>query len=159
MFKALDRRPWTVPAVVFVLTAAALLVLRLFGIFVSFTSSGLRAQFYSSVTGSSSSLLGFLIAAVTILAAFGKRQTSIPQEQRREQALADARTRLVVVLLAAALSMLVTLVSASLALAGSGSPDRLLILDMLIVSGAAAGIMGITYGGIGLALAVAERAR
>ncbi len=160
MLGIVDRNPWSLPVVVFVVgTLAARLLHPILGISASFTSGALRQQVYSSLTGTSSALLGFLIAAVTILAAFGKRPTTTQADQRREEALAVARTRLVMALLAAAFFMLVILITATIALASSNYPDRLELADAVIIGGCAAGAVGLLYGGIGLGLAVAERSR
>jgi len=159
MLNAVDRRPWIVPLVVFVLVCSFALVWSRFAPPLSFTSGALRQQVYSSLTGSSSSLLGFLIAAVTILAAFGKRPTAVLADQRREEALAHARTRLVVVLLTTALMMLVVLLTASTALVLSNSPDRLVLADAVILGASAGGVLGLIYSCFGLGLAVAERSR
>ena len=160
MLRWVDRHPWSVPVSIFVLaTVIARFSQPLFGVTASFTCGPLRQQVYSSLTGASSALLGFLIAAVTILAAFGKRPTTTLADQHREEALALARMRLVLVLLAAAFFMLVVLVTASIALASSNYPDRLNFADATILGGVAAGVAGILYGGLGLGLAVAERAR
>lgn len=160
MLRLIDRNPWSVPVGASVVTAVLVMLAHpILGVAASFTSGSLRQQVYGSLTGSSSSLLGFLIAAVTILAAFGKRPTQSAQDQRREEALARARTKLVMLLLTAAVFMLIILVAASLALAASNSPDRLYFADALIVSSAAGAVTGLLYGSIGLGLAVAERAR
>lgn len=159
MLTAIDQRPWTVPVgVVAVAGIAATIWPVAFGVPISFTDGPLRQQVYSSLAGSSSSLLGFLIAAVTILAAFGKRPTSNPADQARESALAIARTKLVVVLLTAAVCMLAVLVAATLALASANFPGRLYLLDGILLAGTSAGVSGIILGGLGLGFAVAERA-
>lgn len=160
MITWLDEHPWFVPVSVFALAGAASVAYTYIAdTSLSFTNSALRQQVYASLTGSSSSLLGFLIAAVTVLAAFGKRPTRTPQERVREDRLAIARTKLVILLLVAAFFMLVVLLSASLALSLSNQSGELALLDGIILSSAAAGVVGLVHGGLALGLAVAERGR
>lgn len=159
MLRVVDRQPWVLPVGTLVLVTAAASLAPLLGIYASFTSGPLRQQVYTSLAGTSSALLGFLIAAVTILAAFGRRPTSTLADQQREESLARARTRLVGALLAAALCMLAVLVASTLALSASNHPGRLVFADALIIGGSSGGFFGILYGGFGLGLAVAERAR
>jgi amino acid transporter len=159
MLNAVDRRPWLVPLVIFIVACSFALVWSCFKQPLSFTNGPLRQQVYSSLTGSSSSLLGFLLAAVTILAAFGRRSTTTLADQRREEALARARTRLVIVLLTTALLMLVLLLAASTALTLSNSSNRLVLADAVILGAAIGGVAGLVYGCLGLGLAVAERSR
>jgi cytochrome b561 len=160
MWKAIDRQLWSVPVAIFGLTFAAVMALRGFsGVSFTFTNSPVRQQVYSSLAESSSALLGFLIAAVTILAAFGRKAATNPEEIRRENALAEARTRLVGLLLVVALLMLTLLITASVALSLSDRNDSLFIADTILVAGSFAGLVGLALGGIGLGLAVAERGK
>ena len=158
MIKWLDEHPWFVPVLAAAAAGAvAILYPHLTDSSLSFTNSSVRQQVYGSLAGSSSSLLGFLLAAVTVLAAFGKRSSGTPQARIREDRLAVARTKLVVLLLVAAFFMFVVLVSASLALALSSQPGQLALLDGLIISSVAGGLVGLVFGCIALGLAVAER--
>ncbi len=73
-----------------------------------------RKEIYSSLTGSSSGLLGFALAAVAIMAAFGRRSAETSEERQRENRLADARVGISKILLATSALLMVILVTATL---------------------------------------------
>src|SRR4051812_8305004 len=79
-----------------------------------------RQPIYASLTGSSSSLLGFAIAAVAILSAFRPRTRKSEAAKIAERRVAAARDRLVISLLATSMFLLVLLVASSLAIATDG---------------------------------------
>jgi uncharacterized membrane protein YjgN (DUF898 family) len=158
MWRTIDRNLWTLPLLVFVLSGGLVVIFDWrFHLPISFTSTPLRQQFYSSLTGSSSSLLGFLIAAVTIIAAFGRRYQATASEGRREDALATARAQIIILLLIAAMLMLFVLLAATVALSMSNSPNRLYVLDGLIIASSTAALVGVVTGAVALGLAVIER--
>jgi hypothetical protein len=115
-----------------------------------------RQQVYSSLTGSSSALLGLALAAVAILAAFSPRPAVLNGAQN-EVRLARARANLVGSLLVASFFLLVVLVTATVGLAvNSKQPGNWLVIT-LIEAAAIASILGLLLSGIGLALVIAER--
>jgi len=115
-----DRHLWSLPVLIFLLAELT------FGLWsavsskpVLLTSAPLTARqaVYSSLTGSSSALLGLAVAAVAILAAFGPRPARPGQPDRSERRLARARTIIAGSLLAASFFLLVVVITATVALA------------------------------------------
>lgn len=160
MWRAIDRNLWCLPVILFALSISLVTILNWrFHVVASFTYSPLRQQVYSSLAGSSSSLLGFLIAAITIIAAFGRRHQTIVEEIRRERILAAARAQIVILLLVAATFILFVLLASTIALSASNAPNRLYVLDGLILSSSIAALVGIITGAAALSLAVIERGR
>lgn len=117
-----------------------------------------RQQVYTSLTGSSSALLGLALAAVAILAAFGPRPAPAGQS-RREAQLARARTNLIGALLAASFFLLVLLITATVALAMDARVSGNGAVTSLIESAGTASVVGLILSGLGLTLVIAERSR
>ena len=115
-----DRHLWSLPVLIFLLAELA------FGMWSAMSSKPVllaaapltaRQAVYSSLTGSSSALLGLAVAAVAILAAFGPRPAGPGQPSRSERSLARARTIIAGSLLAASFFLLVVVITATVALA------------------------------------------
>lgn len=162
MVRWVDRNLWSIPVVTFILIEACMITWQGFvdePILLARATPGTRQAIYSSLTGSSSALLGFSIAAVTILAAFGQKQHSLETAQILERHLSEARNRLMGALLTASLFLLLLLVTATCALAIDSEKVGSSIINALIFGSAGASLLGLVVGGLGLALAVVERSR
>ncbi|MFI7332827.1 hypothetical protein [Micromonospora aurantiaca (nom. illeg.)] len=162
----IDRKPWTIPVIAFPIAAVLLTAWSHLSdqpVLLSASDKATRQQVYSSLTGSSSALLGFAIAAVAILAALAPRRPDNPSDRARnsevaqEKNAARARTKVIWTLLATSLFLLVILVTASIAIAvdtrSVGNP----LITVVIASASFASIAGLLFGGLGLSLAVVER--
>ncbi|MEV4598347.1 hypothetical protein AB0K15_13145 [Amycolatopsis sp. NPDC049253] len=118
-----------------------------------------RQQIYSSLASSSGSLLGFTIAAVTILAAFGQVKMPSREQRGREKDLAKAREIVSGALLVSALLLLAVLLVSTVLIGVDSSehaPETWIIIDLSLSLGA---VLGLIIGGFGLALAILERNR
>jgi hypothetical protein len=160
----LDRHLWTVPILTFVAAEIGLSIAQaaMSGpALIAQTQPSIRQQIYSSLTGSSSSLLGFLIAAVAILAAFGPRTTSRVDRDsaHRERSLAGARSQLMSFMLTTSFFLLVVLVGSSLGLAIDARTVGNPVFCCVVLGGVLASVVGILISGFALALAVVERSR
>lgn len=158
----IDRNHWFVPVLFFVGSGLLLIIwcARSRGpILISDLAVPVRQQMYSSLTGTSSSLLGFIMAAVAILAAFGPRSTGSPNMQESEKKFARARGRIIISLLVTGVFLLVVLVTASLALATDTRANGNSAILVILASSSIAGVLGLLLSGLGLSLAVIERSR
>ncbi|MEU8048357.1 hypothetical protein [Micromonospora haikouensis] len=171
----LDRNMWVFPVITFVASEAILIIWVLISdapILLSAARPEIRQQFYSSLTGTSSSLLGFSVASVAILAAFAPRKKSdepaggYPQAgyvrlegQISEADLANARGYVAVTLLVTSFFLLLLLIIATLALSLQPKHNANAALTSLTLGTAMASLVGLVFGVLGLALAVIERAR
>ncbi len=157
-----DRNLWSVPATVFVLAEATLSIWSAASkapVLLAAASITTRTQVYSSLTGSASALLGLMIAAVAILAAFAPRPDGASQLTKREQQLTRARTIVISALLASSFFLLVLLITATVGLAVDSRQVGNSAITTLIEATAAASALGMLLGGTGLALVVVERSR
>lgn len=155
----IDRRLWVAVPLAFLgveLAQVTWATLSERPVLLARSSSEVRADLYSSLTGSSGALLGFTIAAVAILVTFAPRHGS-GVDVTREDNLGRARRKLVGVLLATAAALGFTLVCATLALGIDRGDSARSWLEQLVVSGAVASMLGLTLGGLGFTLAVLER--
>jgi hypothetical protein len=158
----IDRNLWSVPVLVFLTLQLALSVwsaTRRTPVLLASAPLTARQQVYTSLTGSSSALLGLALAAVAILAAFGPRPAHAGEQARDETRLARARIGLIGALLAASFFLLVVLITATLALAVDSKPTGNSAITTLIESAGAASVVGLIISGLGLALVIAERSR
>lgn len=157
----IDRNLWSVPALVFLLTEAVLLSLGAASripILLCSAKPEIRQQLYSSLSSTASSLLGFAIAAVAILAAFNPRRKSTNNLGRpSEKQLSRARGYVSVSLLATALFLLILLVTVTFALSLEPKKNGSLGLTSIVLSSATASLVGLLASGVGLALAIVER--
>ncbi|GIF75298.1 hypothetical protein Asi02nite_48160 [Asanoa siamensis] len=104
-------------------------------------------------------MLGFVMAAVAILAAFGPRAGTSHAMQGAERRFARARGHIIVSLLATGAFLLVLLVTASLALATDTKPDGNPFVLVVLLGSAVASTVGLMLSGLGLSLAVIERSK
>ncbi|MEU2984935.1 hypothetical protein ABZ647_11095 [Micromonospora aurantiaca] len=171
----LDRNMWVFPVLTFIISETALIIWGLLSsapILLSAAKPEVRQQFYSSLTGTSSSLLGFSVASVAILAAFAPRKTEngVPdgyprgaparlEGQVSEEELAEARGFVAVTLLVTSFFLLLLLIAASVALSLQPKHNANPWLAGLTLGSALASLVGLALGVLGLALAVIERAK
>ena len=158
----IDRHLWSVPILVFLVTELALLVWSATSrgpVLLAAAPADSRQQIYSSLTGSSSVLLGLALAAVAILTAFGPRAARAGVQARSETQLARARTTLVGSLLVASFFLLVVLITATLALAVDSKHIGNGAITTIIEGSVVASVLGLLIGGLGLALVIAERSQ
>lgn len=161
IFRWLDRNPWLVPILVFLAAGLALGIWSADStkpVLLATAPLAARQQVYTSLTGSSSALLGLALAAVAILTAFAPRQSRAGQSDASETRLAHARTNLIGSLLMASFFLLVILVTATAAIAVDAAAGNSVIMTIIEGSGAAS-IVGLLMSGLGLALVIAERSR
>jgi len=155
-----DRHLWSVPVLIFVLAGLGLglwAAVSTRPVLLAAAAPSSRAAMYSSLTGSSSALLGLAIAAVAILTAFSPRPTRSGEPSRSELRLARARTIITGSLLAASSFLLVLLVTATVAVAVDVQPAGNGAITTLIEASGVASVAGLLVGGFGLALAIIER--
>lgn len=112
-----------------------------------------RSDVYSSLSSSSGALLGFTIAAVAVLVAFGGPASS----GSREASIVAARRKLVGVLLVTAAFLASTLVLSTVALGVDRAAAGHEWLEHLTLASAGASVVGLAVGGLGFTLAVLER--
>ncbi|MGC5363058.1 hypothetical protein ACPXCE_15460 [Streptomyces sp. DT24] len=118
-----------------------------------------RKDIYSSLTGSSSGLLGFALAAVAIMAAFGRRSGESQEIRERENNLADARVGISKVLLVTSILLMVLLVAATVAIGADRGKVGNFSLTSIVVSSAVSSLIGLLVSGAGLTLSLMERSR
>ena len=162
IFRWLDRNPWLVPILVFLAAGLALGIWSADStkpVLLATAPLAARQQVYTSLTGSSSALLGLALAAVAILTAFAPRQSRAGQSDASETRLAHARTNLIGSLLMASFFLLVILVTATAAIAVDAEPAGNSVIMTIIEGSGAASIVGLLMSGLGLALVIAERSR
>jgi hypothetical protein len=112
-----------------------------------------RGDLYASLSSSSGALLGFTIAAVAVLVAFGGPAGPSP----RDANVHAARRKLVSVLLVTAAFLGSALVLSTIALGVDRAAAGHEWLEHLTLAAAAASAVGLAIGGLGFTLAVLER--
>lgn len=158
----LDRHLWVIPLLVFLAVEVALVGIHIFDTdkpLLASVDMENRKEIYSSLTGSSSGLLGFALAAVAIMAAFGRRGVSTQESRDRENALADARVGISKVLLATSVFLMVILVAATVAIGIDDKKAGSFTLTSVITSAAVSSLVGLMVSGAGLTLSLMERSR
>ncbi|CAM5256576.1 hypothetical protein SAVIM40S_00629 [Streptomyces avidinii] len=156
----IDRHIWFVPIFFFIGVELALIVtdlVRREPFLLAAVAAEKRKEIYTSLTGSSSGLLGFTLAAVAILAAFGPRATQNHEQQTRETALADARVGISKALLATALMLMTVLVIATVSLGVDVGKTGGLAVTSLTLAAGTASVVGLLVSGAGLTLSLIER--
>ncbi len=157
-----DRHLWAFPVLVFLLAELA------FGVWSAASSKPVllaaaplsaRQAVYSSLTGSSSALLGLAVAAVAILAAFSPRPARTGEPSRIERSLARARTIIAGSLLVGSFFLLVAVIMATVALGVDSRHAGNSAITTLIEASGIASVVGLLIGGIGLAFVIVERSR
>lgn len=151
----LDRNLWMVPILVFLAIGVGLAVWSALSRTPVLLAAPVTArdEVYSSLTGSSSALLGLAVAIVAILVAFA------PKPNPAETQLAQARAILIGSLLVASFFLLVILVDATVALAVDSKHIGNWALTTILEASGAASVIGLLVGGFGLALVIVERSR
>lgn len=158
----LDRHLWVLPILVFLIIETAFIATRFLknGAFLlAQLDTENRKEIYSSLTGSSSGLLGFALAAVAIMAAFGRRTASTPDQHNRENRLAEARVGISKILLATSVLLMVILVASTLAIGIDDSKTGSFTLTSIVTSAAISSVMGLLVSCAGLTLSLAERSQ
>lgn len=162
MIKWIDRNLWSVPVAFFILAVSGFTIAQVecgHPLLLSSAQAAARQSLYSSLAGTSSSLLGFVIAAVAVLAAFTPREVESSRGRMQEKLLAKARTQLITALLSTSFFLLMVLITSSLALVVDlhkvGNPT----LTTIILGSVISSVVGLTIGGLGLALAIIEYSR
>jgi hypothetical protein len=158
----LDKHLWILPVTFFAVPEIILVILRYSShrrVFLNAISAADRQNIYSSLTGSSSGLLGFALAAVAILAAFGRKATQSQADRTRENALADARLGISKVLLATSFFLMVVLICATVGMGVDNSKVGNFVLASVIFSSSLSSLIGILVSGAGLTLSLVERSR
>ena len=162
IFRWLDRNLWLVPILVFLAAGLALGIWSAVStkpVLLATAPLTARQQVYTSLTGSSSALLGLALAAVAILTAFAPRPARADQAAASETQLAHARINLIGSLLVASFFLLMILVTATVAIAVDAKPSGNSVITTIIEGSGAASIVGLLMSGLGLALVIAERSR
>lgn len=158
----IDRHLWALPIIIFVITEVGFILahsLKGDALLLARLDAGRRKDIYSSLTGSASGLLGFALAAVAIMAAFGRRSVAAPEERERENRLADARVGISKILLATGVLLMVILVAATV---GIGVDDRkvgLFSLTSVVMAAGFSSVIGLLVSCAGLTLSLVERSR
>lgn len=158
----IDRNLWILPFLSFLLTELVLIALHYTQgdpLLLAKIKTENRKEMYSSLTGSSSGLLGFALAAVAIMAAFGRRSTSTQDDRQRENQLADARVGISKILLATSLFLMTILVTATVAIGVDDQKSGSFALTSVITSSVASSLIGLFVSCAGLVLSLAERSR
>jgi hypothetical protein len=157
-----DKNLWSTPVAVLIVTeliVTPLQVLRSRGVLVESISKDARENLYSSLSGSSSGLLGFALAAVAILAVFSPRKTANRTARIREEDLATARVQVIGTLLATSFMLLVVLVVSSLGIALDSKGEANPVIANLAFCCSCASVVGLFLGGLGMGLSVLEKNR
>ncbi|HEY1211990.1 MAG TPA: hypothetical protein VGE93_00020 [Bryobacteraceae bacterium] len=159
MLKRLDKSLWLLPIGLFLLAEITLCGFYFANdsLLIAAIGPSTRKDLYSSLTGSSAALLGFVLAAVTILASFGLRDTKSAESHRREVRMTSARTIIVKCLLATAALLMLILICATVGLAIDVKKHGNIGLTSLTASASFGSLVGILVSGGGLTLAVMER--
>jgi hypothetical protein len=157
-----DRHLWSFPVLVFLVSELGLGVWSAASsrpVLLAAAPLNARQAVYSSLTGSSSALLGLAVAAVAILAAFSPRPARTGTPSRSELRLAHARTTIGSSLLVASFFMLMVVIAATVALAVDTTRAGNSALATLIEASGFASVAGLLVGGIGLTFVIVERSR
>ncbi|MFB6948662.1 hypothetical protein ACFCXP_03405 [Streptomyces niveus] len=158
----LDHHLWILPFLIFSAIEAglaAVFFIKSKGFLLAGVDSENRKEIYSSLTGSSSGLLGFSLAAVAILAAFGRRAGVTPESRARENRLANARVGISKVLLSTSVLLMTLLVAATVGIGIDGAKVGNFPLTSIVVSAAISSLVGLLVSGAGLTLSLMERSR
>jgi len=158
----IDRNLWVVPTIMFLLVEVALFIWSKASskpFLLSSLAPSLRQPVYSSLTGTASALLGFVIAAVAILAAFGPRTPKTASAQALEKQIAAARDRIVALFLVTAVFLLLVLVVATIGIATDTRKVGNPVINLFTMGGSAASLFGLLVSGATVTLAVLERSR
>lgn len=151
---------WSIPIGVFLASATAITAFTTVNggpILLASVNASLRKDIYSSLTGSSSGLLGFCLAAVAILAAFTPRRGNTSTSRHYERNMANARSDIAKCLLTTSLFLIFILVSSTIGIGVDSSPAGNLIISSIATSAGFASVTGILISGAGVTLSILER--
>lgn len=157
-----DRNLWATPLTLFIAAEAILIPLQLNsekGVLIEAISEDARGDLYSSLSGSSSGLLGFALAAVAILAVFSPRRTESRAARIREENLATARVKVIGTLLTTSLMLLAVLIASTMGIALDSGKRGNPILGNLVFCCSLSAAIGLLLGGLGMGLSVLEKNR
>jgi hypothetical protein len=158
----IDRHLWSIPVLAFLVTELALSLWSAESrrpVLLAAPAPLTRQQVYASLTGSSSALLGLVLAAIAVLAAFGPLPARTGGQARNEKSLTRAREGLVGSLLAAAFFLLMILITATLGIAVDSRHVGNSVITTFIEGSIVASVLGLLISGLGLALVIAGRSR
>lgn len=158
----LDQHLWILPFLVFLVGEAILIILHFSksnAFFLAAADADRRKDIYSSLTGSSSGLLGFALAAIAIMAAFGRRAAATQESRDRENSLAHARVGISKILLATSIFLMIILITSTVAIGVDDGKIGSFVLTSTITSAAVASLTGLLVSGVGLTLSLMERSR
>jgi hypothetical protein len=153
---------WVIPVAVFVVGEVALISVAAWvenPILLAAVKPDLRKDIYSSLTGSSSGLLGFCLAAVAILAAFAPRRDDRPAARRREREMAEARSDIAKCLLVTSLFLMLILGFSTVGIGADVKEHGNVVIAGTVMSSALAGVSGILISGLGVTLSILERSQ
>lgn len=157
-----DKHLWASPLAAFLVCEAAILPFQATfpgEILLQSVDKETRGDVYSSLSGSSSGLLGFALAAVAILAVFSPRKTSNRTERIREEDLATARVQVIGTLLTTSFMLLVVLATSTIGIAVDSRSVGNPVISNLVFCCSCAGVLGLFLGGMGMGLSVLEKNR
>lgn len=161
-FRWIDRHLWVLPLGIFLLTELGLITAYCIqgdAPLLARVGTDNRKDIYSSLTGTSSGLLGFTLAAVAIMAAFGKRVANTPDEQTRENNLAGARVGISKIMLSTSILLMIILVAATLAIGIDGGKTGSFTLTSVITAAGVSSVVGIIVSCAGLTLSLVDRSQ
>ncbi|MGW5712262.1 hypothetical protein [Streptomyces olivaceus] len=156
----LDKNLWSLPLILFAVSEIALGTVEIASnspVLLASAGSGQRKDIYSSLTGSSSGLLGFALAAVAVLAAFGRRQVTDERERDREDSLATARRRVSELLLTTSFFLMMILVMSTIGIGLDTDKNGSFVITSVVFSSCVSGVIGLLVGGSALTLSLIER--
>ncbi|MFD8332036.1 hypothetical protein ACFV42_05140 [Streptomyces solisilvae] len=154
-----NRNWWIFPIVAFIGAATCLSLVSVFGgtYLLAAVKPDLRKDIYSSLTGSSSGLLGFALAAVAILAAFAPKIDAQGRNRRKEEELAEARSDIAKCLLVTSAFLMVILVASTIGIGADAGREGNSVLSVLVVAAGFASLIGLLISGLGVTLSILER--
>ncbi|MEU6811102.1 hypothetical protein ABZ920_19365 [Streptomyces sp. NPDC046831] len=155
----INRNWWIFPIVAFIVAAACLFLVSVFDgtCLLAAVKPDLRKDIYSSLTGSSSGLLGFALAAVAILAAFAPKIDGQGRNRRKEEELAEARSDIAKCLLVTSAFLMVILVASTIGIGADAGREGNPVLSVLVVAAGFASLIGLLISGLGVTLSILER--
>ncbi|MFH9547703.1 hypothetical protein [Streptomyces sp. NPDC017435] len=155
----INRNWWVIPILAFGSAVTCLVLMSALGgpRMLAAVKPDLRKDIYSSLTGSSSGLLGFALAAVAILAAFAPRTDTQERNRRREVALADARTDIAKCLLVTSVFLMTILVASTVGIGMDARDNGNSSISTIVVAAAFASLVGLLISGLGVTLSILER--
>ncbi|MEV8329617.1 hypothetical protein [Streptomyces niveus] len=153
---------WVIPIACFTIAEALLIAVAFWfddPILLVSVKPELRKDIYSSVTGSSSGLLGFCLAAVAILAAFAPKRDDRPAARRHEREMAEARSDIAKCLLVTSLFLVIILGFSTVGIGADVREQGNVAIAGTVTAAGLAAIGGILISGLGVTLSILERSQ